>query len=90
VLLERRTDVGRISEAVPDATVTVVRLHALAVLEERIRVREPDSPDAELEGARWWAHHFDREQPEDFVVASDQRPVREIAAEVLRRAGWLS
>jgi chloramphenicol 3-O-phosphotransferase len=90
-LVERRSEVQRVSDAVPGAAVTVVRLHApLAVLEERIRLREPASPDGELDGARWWTRHFEREQPEDYLVESDQRPVREIAGEVLRLAGWLT
>ena len=44
----------------------------------------------ELDGARWWSRHFDDEHPEDFVVATEARPVREIALEVLGRAGWLA
>jgi hypothetical protein len=89
-LVERRVDVQCVSAAVPGAVITVVRLHApLPVLEARVRVREPASPGAELDGARWWTRHFEREQPEDFLVQSDQRPLREIAADVLRCAGWL-
>jgi hypothetical protein len=89
-LVERRQDVERISEAVPGAVVTVARLHApLAVLEQRIRLRELASPDGELDGARWWTRHFEVEHPEDYVVASDQRPIREIAADLLRLGGWL-
>jgi predicted kinase len=90
-LLERRSALHRVAQAVPGALVTVVRLHApLDVVEQRIRGRERSSPDAELDGARWWTRHFEREQPEDYLVESDQRPVREIAAELLRRAGWLT
>jgi predicted kinase len=90
-LVERRLEVQRVSEAVPGAVVTVVRLHApLAVLERRIRLREPGAPDGELDGARWWTRHFEGEHPEDHLVESDQRPVREIAEDVLRLAGWLT
>jgi hypothetical protein len=90
-LVERRLEVQRVSEAVPGAVVTVVRLHApLAVLERRIRLREPASPDGELDGARWWTRHFEGEHPEDYLVESDQRPVREIAGDALRLAGWLT
>jgi len=90
-LVEQRSELGLVTEAVPGAAVTVVRLHApLAVLEQRIRLREPASPDGELDGARWWTRHFEGEHPEDYLVESDQRPVREIAGEVLRLAGWLS
>jgi hypothetical protein len=89
-LVERRPELERVSRAVPGAVVTVVRLHApLAVLEQRIRLREPASPDGELDGARWWTRHFEGEHPEDYLVESDRRPVREIARDVLRVAGWL-
>jgi hypothetical protein len=89
-LVERRSEVQRVSEAVPDAVVTVVRLKApLGVLEQRIRVREPAASEGELDGARWWTQHYQREHPEDYLVESDQRPLRDIAGEVLRLAGWL-
>ena len=50
---EHRSEaVDCVSEAVPGAVVTVVRLHApLEVLEQRIRLREVDPPDAELDRA---------------------------------------
>lgn len=90
-LVERRSEVERVSRAVPGAVLTVVRLHApLAVLEQRIRLRAPDSPDGELDGARWWTGHFESEHPEDYLVETDGRPVREIARDVLRLAGWLN
>jgi hypothetical protein len=90
-LVERRSEVLRVSEAVPGAVVTIVRLHApLAELEQRIRLREPASPDGEIVGARWWTQHFEGEHPEDYLVESDQRPVREIAGDMLRLADWLA
>jgi hypothetical protein len=90
-LIEHRLEVQRVSEAVPGAVVTVARLHApLAVLEQRIRLREPASPDGEIDGARWWTQHFEGEHPEDYLVESDQRPVREIAGDMLRLADWLT
>jgi chloramphenicol 3-O-phosphotransferase len=90
-LVEKRIELQRVAEAVPGAVVTVVRLHApLAVLEQRIRLREPGSPDGELDGARWWARRFDAEKPEDYLVETDERPVRDIARDVLRLAGWLT
>jgi hypothetical protein len=50
-LLEQRSDLRLVEEAVPGAAVTVVRLHApLSLLEERIRLREPGSPDGQLDG----------------------------------------
>jgi hypothetical protein len=70
----------------------VVRLRAaLSVLEERIRRREPDpNPEGELSAARWWAKHMDNAQPEDHLILTDDRPVPDVAAEVLRVAAWLS
>lgn len=89
-LVEDRSDLGGVAEAVPGAVVTLARLHApLAVLERRIRSREVGGAvEGELDGARWWTRRFEEEQPEDFVVETDGRPVREIAEELLRRAGW--
>lgn len=70
---------------------TVVRLHASpAALEQRIRRREPASADCDLAGERWWAQHFDETRVEDHRVETENRPVGEIAREVLRLAGWLS
>jgi chloramphenicol 3-O-phosphotransferase len=90
-LVEQRSDLRLVSEAIPGAAVTVVRLHAsLSTLEQRIRRREPASPDGDLAGARWWARHFDEMRVEDHLVETEKRPVDEIAREVLRRAGWLS
>jgi hypothetical protein len=90
-LLERRSELRLVEEAVPGAAVTVVRLHApLPLLEERIRLREPGSPDGELDGARRWVEHFEQERVvEDHLVETVDRPVVEIAREVLRLAGWI-
>jgi predicted kinase len=91
LLVEQRSDLRRVSEAVPEAAVTVVRLHApLPVLEERIRLREPGSSEGEIDGARWWTEHLDSTQPEDHLVETAGRPVEEIAREVLQLAGWLA
>jgi hypothetical protein len=90
-LVEQCSDLRLVSEAIPGAAVTVVRLHAsLSALELRIRRREPASPDGDLAGAQWWARHFDELRVEDHLVETEDRPVDEIAREVLRRAGWLS
>jgi hypothetical protein len=89
-LVEQRSDLHLVSEAVPGAELTVVRLHApLSVLEQRLRLREPVSPEDEIVGARWWVEHLDQVRMEDHVVDTENRPVDEIAADVLRRAGWL-
>lgn len=90
-LLERHSDVRLVAEAVPGAAVTVVRLDApLSVLERRIRSREPGSAENEIDGARWWAERLERTRPEHHLVQTADRPVEEIAGEVLRLAGWLA
>jgi hypothetical protein len=91
-LVEHRSDVEAVVDAVPGAVVTIARLHApLAVLEQRIRSREAgDAVEGELDGARWWARHFEDEHPEDFVVETDARPVRDVAQEMLRSVRWLA
>jgi hypothetical protein len=33
---------------------------------------------------------LDEARLEDFIVSNDDRPVREVALEVLERAGWLA
>jgi chloramphenicol 3-O-phosphotransferase len=89
-LVEQRSDLRLVSEAIPGAAITVVRLHAsLSTLEQRIRRREPAAPDDELVGARWWMQHFTEVQVEDYVVETENRSVREIARDVLRLAHWL-
>jgi hypothetical protein len=90
-LVEQRSDLRLVSEAIPGAAISVVRLDApLSVLEQRIRAREPGAPEDELVGARWWTEHLDEVRVEDFVVQTENRPVAEIAREVLQLAGWLS
>jgi chloramphenicol 3-O-phosphotransferase len=91
MLVENRSELRRLAEAIPGAEITMVRLHApLALIEERIRRREPDDPEGELCGARWWAAHMQRWTVNDcLVVDNGDRPVREVASEVLRAAHWL-
>lgn len=89
-LVEQRSDLHFLLEAVPGAAVTVVRLDApLSVLESRIRLREPGRPEGELDGARWWAQHLSEARLEDHLVETDDRQVEKIAREVLRLADWL-
>jgi predicted kinase len=89
-LIEQRSELRLVSEAVPGAAVTVVRLHApLPVLEKRIRLREPASPEGEIDGARWWMRHLDQVCLEDHLVETGGRTVGEVARDVLRLARWL-
>jgi hypothetical protein len=89
-LVEQRSDLHLVSEAIPEAAITVVRLHAsLAALEQRIRLREPASLEEDLVGARWWTQRFSEVRVEDHVVETENRPIGQIAREVLRLAAWL-
>jgi hypothetical protein len=89
-LVEPRSDLRLVVDAIPDAAITVIRLHApLSTLEQRIRLREAAAPEGELVGARWWTQHFDELRVEDHVVETENRPVGEVAREVLRLADWL-
>lgn len=86
-ILEHRSQLHCLKEAVPGSQLTVIRLHAtLSLIEERIRRREPN-PEDEMGAARWLTPHIDVWAGEDHVVENGKRPLREVAAEVLRVAG---
>lgn len=86
-LIESRSDIRDIEDAIPNAAITVMQLRAsLPVLENRVRRREFDPAD-ELSGARWWFTHMERAPIGDHVVDTDGRSVRDVAVEVLRIAG---
>jgi hypothetical protein len=89
-VLETRSLLRRVTEAVPGAQITVVRLQApLAVLHERIRSREASDPDWFLGAATHTAHVFEQAQVEDHLVDNENRPATTVAEEVLHRVGWL-
>lgn len=88
-ILEHRSQLQRLREAIPESQLTVVRLHApLSLIEERIRRREPN-PEEEQCAAGWLVPRMDALGGEDHVVENCTRPLREVASEVLRVAGWL-
>lgn len=90
LLLEFRSDLHAVSEAIPGAEITVVRLDApLPLIEERLRLREKTMAEAEVSAARWWVSRLEGSLVADHVVDNSQRPPREVAAEVLRALGWL-
>jgi len=89
-VLETRSLLRRVTEAVPGAQITVVRLRApLAVLHERIRSREASDPDWFLGAATHTAEVFEQAQVEDHLVDNENRPATVVAEEVLHRVGWL-
>ena len=89
-VLEDRSLLRHVAEAVPGAEVTVVRLRApLAVLRARIRSREAGDPSWFLGAAAHTATVLEHARVEDHLVDNEDRPVAAVAKEVLRRAGWL-
>jgi len=78
-----------VAEAVPGADITVVRLRApVALLHERLRRREAGDPSWYLDAATRLAESLEVAAVDDHVVDNYGRPVEEVAAEVLRVAGW--
>ena len=89
-VLETRSLLRRVTEAVPGAQITVVRLWApVVVLQERIRSREASDPDWFLGAATHTAEVLERAQVEDHLVDNENRPATVVAGEVLHRVGWL-
>jgi hypothetical protein len=90
LLVENRSELEPLHDAIPGADITIVRLRApAALIEARVRAREP-YPDDELCGARWWIERMDERAVEDFLIDNGPRPLRQVAAEVLTVAGWLT
>lgn len=90
-VLEQRSQLRDLEAAIPGADVTVVRLRApLPVVERRILDREPHAASGwHLGAARWLTPRMDVWAVEDHLVDNGDRPLGEVAREVLRVAGWL-
>ena len=89
-VLEVRSLLRQVVEAVPGAEITVVRLRApLPVLHARIRSREASDPSWFLGAATHTAEVLEQARVEDHLVDNHNRPVAVVAEEVLQRAGWL-
>jgi len=91
-VMEDRAELDRYRAAVPGAEITVCRLTTPEPLRlERLHERMPPGPSrdwhlarsVELEGI------LADLACEDFEVANGDRPIREVALEVLVRAGWV-
>jgi hypothetical protein len=89
-VLEARSLLRHLAEAVPGARITVVRLRVRSeVLEARIRAREAGGdPEWFLGAAAYLAGALERARVEDHVVDNDDRLPGDAAVEVLRLAGW--
>lgn len=91
-VLEDAGDLRRYQEAIPDADITVVRLDAPEhARKERLVRRMQPGEHLDWHLARTVELHYilERAAHERFVVVNEG-PVREVALEVLTRAGWLS
>jgi dephospho-CoA kinase len=88
LLATERLDALR--RAIPDADLTVVRLTAPPeVIEARLRRRDEGAVlEEHLEESGAMARAMEEAGIEDLIVENDRQPLREVAAEVLRRLGW--
>jgi len=90
-VVERAADLEGYRRAIPGARITVCRLTAAAATRAtRLRTREVGA------GLEWHLRRteeleaiLDAARLEDFTVDNGARPIREVALEVLTRAGWL-
>jgi hypothetical protein len=90
-VLEERSLLRYILEAVPGSNITVVRLRAsLEELHARLRAREnPRSLGWYLDVATYLEKRLEQTRVEDILIETEKRPPAEIASEILQRAGWL-
>jgi hypothetical protein len=92
-VLEDRSELVRYRAAVPGAEISVCRLMAPeAARLDRLRGRMPAGPSRDWHLGRTveLERTLDRRACEDFAVENGDRPVRDVALEVLVRAGWIS
>jgi adenylylsulfate kinase len=89
--LESRSDLKRCCVAVSASEIVVCRLTAsLATMQQRVRSRETGvRQQIYVERVLELNAILDRARVEDFTVENENRPVTDVAQEVLRRAGWL-
>lgn len=92
VMLSLDRELPYIEGAIPDADITVIRLHAAEeTLSERVRWREVGSGgEAQIRRSLDQSLKMDRETANNaLIVETSNRPVTEIAAEILQRSGWV-
>ncbi|MBV9132754.1 MAG: hypothetical protein JO318_08640 [Chloroflexi bacterium] len=91
-MIERRTDLHRVADAVPGAEFCVVRLRARPeTLRTRVEVREAGlGRERMLRRALELAAQMDRHPVEDLLIETDEREIPAVALEVLSRTSWLA
>jgi hypothetical protein len=88
-VVEEESDLDEYRIAIPDCSITVARLRAQpSTLLARIRQRGPGQ-EWHLNRTVELALQMDEHPVGDFTVETDGRSARGVAAEVLRRAGWV-
>lgn len=92
MVIEDPADLDRYRAAIPGADITVCRLvspHETRVA--RLHGRMPPGPSLDWHLARTGELHdiLERAALEDFTVENGDRPGRDVALEVLERAGWV-
>jgi adenylylsulfate kinase len=89
-VIEAPADLAVYSRCVPNAEIQVCRLTAgLELRRERLRAREKGAGlDWHLDRTVELDTILDSAKVEDFSVDNGDRPLREVALEVLTRAGW--
>lgn len=88
-VVECRSELEALLQAVPDSTVTLVRLETtLERLLQRLNRREVGaSLEWHKKRSLELQEHFAQNQIEDYLVRNDDRSLREVAEEVVRK--WL-
>ncbi|MDE3111720.1 MAG: hypothetical protein KGK34_02135 [Chloroflexota bacterium] len=89
-VIEARSELEGIRDAVPGADILVVRLRAApGTLHARIRHDRHGDIEWDLHRAVELAEQMDARPVEDMLVETQDRDPTDIAREILRRAGWL-
>jgi gluconate kinase len=89
-VIESRDELAEFRRAIPNANITVVELRAAPeTLRSRVTAREAGAMRRELlRRSPQLDRSLRRASAADHVVENDSRPVRAVAEEVLRLAGW--
>jgi hypothetical protein len=90
--LENRAELDLCRRMVPAAKAIVCRITAsVATMESRVKTREQGMLQGQFVGrVAELDAILDRARLEDFTISNENRPLADVAKELLVRAGWLS
>jgi hypothetical protein len=90
--LEKREELDLCRRMVPAANAMVCRITAsVATMEDRVKTREQGALQGQYVGrVAELDAILDRARLEDFTISNENRPLDDVAKELLVRAGWLS